>query len=46
MYVSYMVMGNALSYREAVSLIKAIVSNEEPLTRFEMYLREQSHTYM
>jgi hypothetical protein len=50
----YMVMGNAFSHCksssafsswEAVSPIKVIIWNEEPLMGFDMCLWEQSHIY-
>jgi hypothetical protein len=43
----YMVMGNAFSSREAVSSIKVMIWNEEPLMGFEMCLWEKIHiSYM
>jgi hypothetical protein len=41
-----MVMGNALSSREAVSPIKVILWNEEPLMGFEMSLKAEPHLYV
>jgi hypothetical protein len=40
-----MVMGNAFSSREAVSQIKVINLNEEPLMGFHVPLRGKSHLY-
>jgi hypothetical protein len=41
-----MVMTNAFFSREAVSLIKVIIWNEEPLMGFEMCPSEHSHICM
>jgi hypothetical protein len=41
----YIVMANAFYSWEAVSPIKMIIWNKEPLMGFEMCLRAQSHLY-
>jgi hypothetical protein len=40
---TYIIMGNSLSFRKAVSPIRVIIRNEEPLVGFEVCLWEQSH---
>jgi hypothetical protein len=39
-------MGNIFSSQEAVSLIKVIIWNKEPLMGFEMSLRAEPHLYL
>jgi hypothetical protein len=42
----YLVVGNAFSSQEAVSPIKAIICNDDPVMCFEMCLRAEPHLYV